>query len=44
MGDKVFLKISPWKGVIRFSKRGKLSPRFIGPYEIIELIGLVAFV
>ena len=33
IGDRVFLKISPWKGVLRFGKRGKLSPRFIGPYE-----------
>ena len=43
MGDKVFLKISPWKGVIRFGRRGKLSPRFIGPYEVIERIGLVTY-
>ena len=31
IGDRVFLKISPWKGVLRFGKRGKLSPRYIGP-------------
>ena len=43
VGDKVFLKISPWKGVIRFGKKGKLSPRFIGPYEVIERIGPVAY-
>ena len=43
VGDKVFLKISPWKGVIRFGRRGKLSPRFIGPYEVIERIGLVTY-
>ncbi|XP_058000799.1 uncharacterized protein LOC131179100 [Hevea brasiliensis] len=43
VGDKVFLKISPCKGVIRFGKRGKLSPRFIGPYEIIERIRPVAY-
>ena len=42
MTDKVFLKISPWKGVLRFEKRGKLSPRYIGPYEVIERIGPVA--
>ena len=43
MGDKVFLKVSLWKDVIRFGKREKLSPRFIGPYEVIERIGLVAY-
>ena len=36
IGDQVFLKISPWKGVLRFGKRGKLSPRYIGPYEIMS--------
>ena len=36
IGDRVFLKISPWKGVLRFGKRGKLSPRYIGPYEIVS--------
>nr|GEX33631.1 putative reverse transcriptase domain-containing protein [Tanacetum cinerariifolium] len=41
--DKVMLKVSPWKGVIHFGKRGKLSPRYIGPFEIIERIGLVAY-
>ena len=39
----MFLKISPWKGVIRFQNRGKLSPRYIGPFPIIERIGLVAY-
>ena len=43
IGDKVFLKISPWKGVLRFGKRGKLSPRYIGPYEIVERVGKVAY-
>ncbi|GJR06273.1 hypothetical protein Tco_0529257 [Tanacetum coccineum] len=33
VGDKVMLKVSPWKGVIRFGKRGKLSPRFVGPFK-----------
>ncbi|KAI5348622.1 hypothetical protein L3X38_001509 [Prunus dulcis] len=43
VGDWVFLKLSPWKGVMRFGKRGKLSPRYIGPYEITERIGSVAY-
>ncbi|GJR51942.1 putative reverse transcriptase domain-containing protein [Tanacetum coccineum] len=41
--DKVMLKVSPWKGVVRFGKRGKLSPRYVGPFEIIERIGPVAY-
>ncbi|KAA3477285.1 DNA/RNA polymerase superfamily protein [Gossypium australe] len=41
--DKVFLKVSPWKKILRFGRKGKLSPRFIGQYEIIERIGLVAY-
>ena len=36
IGDRVFLKISPWNGILRFGRRGKLSPRFIGPYEIVS--------
>nr|GEW01694.1 putative reverse transcriptase domain-containing protein [Tanacetum cinerariifolium] len=43
VGNMVMLKVSPWKGVIRFGKRGKLSPRYIGPFKIIERIGLVAY-
>ena len=43
VGDKVFLKILPWKGVLRFGKRGKLSPTYIGPYEVIERVGPVAY-
>ncbi|KAA3461584.1 DNA/RNA polymerase superfamily protein [Gossypium australe] len=43
VGDKVFLKVSPWKKVLRFGRKGKLSPRFIGPYKITERIGLVAY-
>ncbi|KAK9062862.1 hypothetical protein SSX86_020052 [Deinandra increscens subsp. villosa] len=38
-GDLVLLKVSPWKGVIRFRKRGKLSPRFIGPFKIVARVG-----
>ena len=43
VGEKVFLKVSPWKKVMRFGKKGKLSPKFIGPYEVIEKVGLVAY-
>ena len=43
VGEKVFLKVSPWKGILQFSKQGKLSPRYIGPYEIIERIGKVTY-
>ncbi|GJR64190.1 putative reverse transcriptase domain-containing protein [Tanacetum coccineum] len=44
VGDKVIgLKVSPWKGVIRFGKRGKLNPRYIGPFKIIAKIGTVAY-
>ena len=42
-GDKVFLKVSPWKGIMRFGNKGKLSPRYIGPYEIVERIGPLAY-
>ena len=41
--DHVFLKVMPKRGVVRFDKRGKLSPRFIGPFEILERIGTVAY-
>ncbi|GKF49052.1 hypothetical protein Tco_0142303, partial [Tanacetum coccineum] len=40
--DKVMLKVFPWKGVIRFGKRGKLNPRYIGPFKIIAKVGIVA--
>ena len=43
VGDKVFLKVSPWRKILRFGKRRKLSSRFIGPYEILERIGPVAY-
>ncbi|GKB32040.1 putative reverse transcriptase domain-containing protein, partial [Tanacetum coccineum] len=41
--DKVMLKVSPWKGVIRFGKRGKLNPRYIGPFKIIDNVGTVSY-
>ncbi|KAK4403215.1 Transposon Ty3-G Gag-Pol polyprotein [Sesamum angolense] len=43
VGDKVFLKVSPWKGILRFGKQGKLSPRYIGSYEIIERIEPITY-
>ena len=43
MGDKVFLKVSPWRKVLRFGKKGKPSLRFIGLYEIVERVGPVAY-
>ena len=43
VGDHVFLKVMPKRGVVRFGKRGKLSPRFIEPFEILERIGIVAY-
>ncbi|XP_075107084.1 uncharacterized protein LOC142180063 [Nicotiana tabacum] len=42
-GDKVFLKVSPWKKYMRFGQKGKLSPPFIGPYEVRERVGPVAY-
>ncbi|XP_042483042.1 uncharacterized protein LOC122063399 [Macadamia integrifolia] len=42
-GDKVFLQISPVKGVMRFGKKGDLNPRFMGLYGILERIGVVAY-
>ncbi|GKC70242.1 hypothetical protein Tco_1116125 [Tanacetum coccineum] len=43
VGDHVLLKVSPWKGIVRFGKKGKLAPRYVGPFEILERIGLVAY-
>ncbi|GKD60638.1 hypothetical protein Tco_1298147 [Tanacetum coccineum] len=43
VGDRVLLRVSPWKGVMRFGKKGKLAPRYVGPFEILERIGLVAY-
>ncbi|GJU27044.1 putative reverse transcriptase domain-containing protein [Tanacetum coccineum] len=43
VGDRVMLKVSPWKGVIRFGKKGKLAPRYVGSFEILERVGHVAY-
>ncbi|GJR06715.1 putative reverse transcriptase domain-containing protein [Tanacetum coccineum] len=43
VGEYVLLKVSPWKGVVHFGKKGKLAPRFVGPFEIIERISPVAY-
>ncbi|XP_020082447.1 uncharacterized protein LOC109706053 [Ananas comosus] len=43
VGDRVFLKVLPMRGIKRFGVRGKLSPRYIGPYEILERVGAVAY-
>ncbi|GJR52462.1 hypothetical protein Tco_1402983 [Tanacetum coccineum] len=43
VGDKVMLKVSPWKGVVRFGKRGKLNPRYVGPFKELEKVREVAY-
>ncbi|GKF63879.1 hypothetical protein Tco_0187327, partial [Tanacetum coccineum] len=43
VGDRVMLKVSPWKGVIRFGKRGKLNLRYVGPFKVFVKVGKVAY-
>ncbi|GJZ63106.1 hypothetical protein Tco_0619527 [Tanacetum coccineum] len=43
VGDRVMLKVSPWKGVVRFGKRGKLNPRYVGPFKVLEKVGAIAY-
>jgi hypothetical protein len=43
VGDCVFLKVSPMRGVMRFGKKGKLNPRFIGPFKITQRVGKLAY-
>nr|GFA97838.1 putative reverse transcriptase domain-containing protein [Tanacetum cinerariifolium] len=43
VGDRVMLKVSPWKGVVRFDKRGKLNPRYVGPFKVLAKVGKVSY-
>nr|GEX75255.1 putative reverse transcriptase domain-containing protein [Tanacetum cinerariifolium] len=43
VGDRVMLKVSPWKGLVRFIKRGKLNLRYIGPFKVLAKVGKVAY-
>nr|GFB74182.1 putative reverse transcriptase domain-containing protein [Tanacetum cinerariifolium] len=43
VGDRVLLKVSPWKGVVQFGKKGMLAPRYVGPFEIVKRVGQVAY-
>nr|GFC76483.1 putative reverse transcriptase domain-containing protein [Tanacetum cinerariifolium] len=43
VGDEVMLKVLPWKGVVRFGKRGKLNPKYVGPFKILERVRDVSY-
>ncbi|GKF98300.1 hypothetical protein Tco_0297083 [Tanacetum coccineum] len=43
VGDRVMIKVSPWKGVVRFGKRGKLNPRYVRPFKVLAKVGKVAY-
>nr|GEZ39347.1 putative reverse transcriptase domain-containing protein [Tanacetum cinerariifolium] len=43
IGDRVMLKVSPWKGVVRFGKRGKLNPRYVRPFKVLAKVRKVAY-
>ncbi|GKA66711.1 putative reverse transcriptase domain-containing protein, partial [Tanacetum coccineum] len=43
VGDKVMLNVSPWKGVVCFGNRGKLNPRYVGPFKVLEKVGSIAY-
>ncbi|GJR62239.1 hypothetical protein Tco_1504401 [Tanacetum coccineum] len=43
VGDMVMLKVLPWKGVVRFGKRGKLNPRYVGPFKVLAKVGKIAY-
>ncbi|GKE03727.1 hypothetical protein Tco_1395745, partial [Tanacetum coccineum] len=43
VGDKVMRKVSPWKGVVHFDKRGKLNPRYVGPFKVLEKVGSIVY-
>ncbi|GJW88452.1 hypothetical protein Tco_0163792 [Tanacetum coccineum] len=43
VGDRVMFRVSPWKGVVRFGKQGKLNPKYVGPFKVLEKVGSVAY-